>query len=105
MLGPAGFRGLGCHFSALFLGHGLEPTLPADLTTFAPDGGHVRGQVYGDYSLGRNDELIGLVFRGAIYDPLGELVRIARTFSFADGHVFETFLPREGERGKLAQSW
>jgi hypothetical protein len=34
VLGPTGFRSLGSHLSPLFLGHGLEPTLPADLTTF-----------------------------------------------------------------------
>jgi hypothetical protein len=62
------------------------PTLPADLTTFAAYSGHVSGEVYGGYSLGGNDELIGLIFRGAIYNPLGELVRIARTFAFADCH-------------------
>ena len=45
MFGPTGFSGPSGHFAPLFLGHGLEPTLPADLITFAAYGGHVCGEV------------------------------------------------------------
>jgi hypothetical protein len=91
MLGPTSFRGLCSHLASLFLRHGLEATLPADLTTFAACGSHVRGQVYRGHGLGGNYELIGLIFRGVIYNPPSELVWVARTFAFADCH--REFLP------------
>jgi hypothetical protein len=50
MLGPTGFRGLGSYFRSFRLGHGLEPTLPADLPTFTAYGGRVRGKVRGGRS-------------------------------------------------------
>jgi hypothetical protein len=76
------------------LGHSLEPTLPADLTTFAAYGGHICGQV-----LWRNcrattaswfQDVFWLwrLFRGTIYDPLRKLVRIAGAFPFTDCHGF-----------------
>jgi hypothetical protein len=86
MVGPAGFRGLGSYFSPLFLGHGLEPTLPTDLTTFAAHGGHVCGEVYGGSGIFGDDNLLGWFSRGTIYNPLGQLVWIARAFSFSDCH-------------------
>jgi hypothetical protein len=86
MLGPTDFRSLGGHIPPLFLGHGLEPTLPVDLTAFAAYGGHVCGQVNGRYGLCGNDELFRLILRRAIYNPLAKLVRIARAFAFTDCH-------------------
>jgi hypothetical protein len=91
---PACPSSLRSYFPALFLGHGLETSLPADLTAFASDCGHVCGDIRrgcGVDSCGRSDWL--RLFTGRlIYDPLGKLVRIARTFALTDGH--ETIMPQ-----------
>jgi hypothetical protein len=67
----------------LFLRHGLKPTLPADLTTLAPYCSHVLGEIHWR---GWNRGGFGLwcLAGRLIYDPLGKLVRITRTFAFAD---------------------
>ena len=41
LLRPARFGGLGGHSLPFGLGHGLEPSLPTDLTALAANGAHV----------------------------------------------------------------
>src|ERR1700722_5019488 len=81
---PPRSSSLGCHFRTLFLGHGLETALAADLATLATYRSHVLREIHrrGYRLLWR----FRRVTRRLIHDPLGKLVRITRTFALADGH-------------------
>jgi len=63
----------------LHLGHGLEPPLPADLTTLAPDSSHVFGEIHRRCWRGFFWRFAG----GTVYDPFGELVWIAWALAFS----------------------
>jgi hypothetical protein len=85
---PARPSSLGSDLGAFGLGHGLEPTLPANLTTFAAYGSHVFGQVYGRSGVFGDDNFLDWFSGRTIYNPLGKLVWVAWTLSFADCHDF-----------------
>jgi hypothetical protein len=88
---PSRLSRLRSYFVTLFLGHGLEPPFPPDLTTFAAYGGHVLGDVRRNRGTATGRRIQGnfwlwrLVSR-TIYNPLGKLVRIAWALSLSDSH-------------------
>ena len=89
---PSCARGLSSNLGTLFLGHGLEPSLPADLTTLAAYCSHILREIDGR---GRNCGWLwfGRLARRLIYNPLRKLVRITRTFAFAN---HRTMMPQAG---------
>src|SRR6266567_1372989 len=84
---------LSCDSLTLCLGHGLETALPADLTAFATDGGHVCRNIGTCRNIGWLCLRCWRIARALIYYPLGKLVRIAWAFSFAYGHSY--IMPRQ----------
>jgi hypothetical protein len=83
LLAPSGFRGLRCNLPTLFFGHSRHAAFAADLTAFAPDSGHICGEVCWKRRRRQSRRSFG---SGPVNDPLGELVGVSRSFSFADGH-------------------
>jgi hypothetical protein len=84
---PAGFSGFSGDLAALFLRHGLETAFPADLTALAPDGRHVFGNALGWSASGRLGNFRLWCWNLARRNgngPCGQLIRITRTFAFAD---------------------
>jgi hypothetical protein len=88
---PSRFRSLGSNLATLGFGHGLETALPTDLTAFAPNSGHVLGEVRRNCgaATGRRVQVVFWLWRLAsrtIYNPLGKLVRIAWPLSLPNRH-------------------
>jgi hypothetical protein len=74
-------------FLSLCGGHGDQAAFPADLTAFAPHRGHVSRKACWYRRAGQSRRGGFRSLRGrSIYDPLGELVGVSRSFSPADGH-------------------
>jgi hypothetical protein len=92
MLGPTDFGSLSRHFSPLFLGHGLEPTLAADLTTLAVYG----LAMYADRSTG------GAGFGGTIISSTGSAVEQSTIHLAAGSDHAGVFLCRQSFISALA---
>lgn len=84
---PASFCSSRCHLGTLSLGHGLKAALSANLTALTTDSGHVLGDICRRSAGLGNVRLWGWnLARGNCYSPSGELVWIAWTLAFTDGH-------------------
>src|SRR6266566_6606886 len=99
MLSPSRPSSLGSHSLALCLAHSLEPPFPADLTAFAPYGSHILGNA--SRLVGWLGWFFGNLACRTVYDPFGELVRIAWALAFSDSHAVLNALPKGCAAGCL----
>jgi hypothetical protein len=81
---PPGFSGLGCYLFPLCRRHSDETAFPSDCTPFAAHSRHVlregSGNGCGEFRRGRLGSRL-------VYNPLGELVGIARAFPLGRSHT------------------
>ena len=85
MLAATDFRSLGGHFPPLFLGHGLEPTLPADLTALRPI-----AAMYADRSMGAT-VFVGTMNSSGLFSVERSTIHLASWFDREGGFLFRLY--------------